>query len=59
MKVDIEQVEATLLERKIDPPKVQEILKDLTQAVEEEKEERAANATPKAIVEKTWFVIRL
>lgn len=37
MKVSLEQIEATLLERKIDPPKVQEILKDLQQAVEEEK----------------------
>ena len=37
MKIDIEQVEATLLERKIDPPKVQEIIKDLTQAAEEDK----------------------
>ena len=46
MKVSIEQIEATLLERKIDPPKVQEIIKDLTQAAEEEKEERA-NDGPK------------
>jgi len=37
MKVSLEQIEATLLERKIDPPKVQEILKDLQQAVEDEK----------------------
>jgi len=48
MKVSLEQIEATLLERKIEPPKVQEIIKDLTQAAEEEKEERAANAGPKA-----------
>ena len=42
MKVDIEQVEATLLERKVEPVKVQEILKDLQQAVEEDKADRAA-----------------
>jgi hypothetical protein len=48
MKVSLEQIETTLLERKIDPPKVQEILKDLAQAAEEEKEERAANTTPKS-----------
>lgn len=47
MKVDIENVEAILLERKIDPPKVKEIIKDLTQAAEEEKEDRKANADPK------------
>ena len=48
MKVDIENVEAILLERKIDPPKVQEIIKDLAKAAEEEKEERKAEAGPKA-----------
>lgn len=47
MKVDLENVEAILLERKIDPPKVQEIIKDLTQAAEEEKADRAAEAGPK------------
>lgn len=48
MKVDLEQVEATLLERKVEQVKVAEIIKDLTQAVEEEKEDRKANAVPKA-----------
>lgn len=48
MKVSLEDVEAILLERKIDPPKVQEILKELTQAAEEEKEDNKANAGPKA-----------
>jgi hypothetical protein len=48
MKIDLETVEATLLEKKIDNIKVQEIIKELTVAVEEEKEERAANAGPKA-----------
>lgn len=47
MKVSIEQIEATLLERKIDPPKVQEIIKDLTQAANEDAEERRENAGPK------------
>lgn len=44
MKVSLENVEAILLERKIDPPKVQEIIKDLEQAAEEE---NAANKDPK------------
>lgn len=44
MKVSLEQIEATLLERKIDPPKVQEIIKDLTQAAEEEKADRDSNS---------------
>lgn len=48
MKIDIEQVEATLLERKIEAVKVQEIVKDLQQAAEEEKADRQANAAPKA-----------
>lgn len=48
MKVSIEDVEAILLERKIEPPKVQEIIKDLQQAAEEEKADRQANAGPKA-----------
>lgn len=47
MKVDIEQIEATLLERKIDPAKVQEVIKDLVQAVEEDKADAIANAAPK------------
>lgn len=47
MKVDLENVEAILLERKIEPPKVQEIIRDLTKAAEEEKEERAAENGPK------------
>jgi len=49
MKVSLENVEAILLEKKIDPPKVQEILKDLEQAANEEKEERQAEGVgPKA-----------
>lgn len=38
-KISLEQVEATLLERKIDQPTVSAILKDLIQAIEEEKED--------------------
>ena len=56
MKVDIEQVEATLLERKIDPPKVQEIIKDLEQAIEEEKADRDDNKVPKAKWEYTIII---
>ncbi len=48
MKIDLETVEATLLERKIDNTKVQDIIRDLTKAVEEEKDERAAAKGPKA-----------
>jgi hypothetical protein len=44
MKVDIENVEMILLERKVEPLKVAEILKDLAQAVEEEKAERKDEA---------------
>jgi len=47
MMVDIENVEAILLEKKIDPPKVSEIVRDLTKAAEEDKEDRKANADPK------------
>lgn len=43
MKVSLEQIEATLLERKIDPPRVAEILKDLEQAVEEEKADKVSD----------------
>ena len=46
-KVDIENVEMILLERKVDSVKVAEIIKDLTQAVEEEKAERQEGAEPK------------
>jgi hypothetical protein len=56
MKVSIEQIEATLLERKIEPPKVQEIIKDLEQAAEEEKADRQANAGPKAKWEHIIFI---
>jgi len=48
MKIDIDNVEMILLERKIDSVKVAEIIKDLKQAVEEEKAERDDSALPKA-----------
>lgn len=47
MKIDIEQIETTLLERKVEPLKVKEILKDLIQAAEEDKEDNAAEKGPK------------
>lgn len=47
MKVDIENVELTLQERKVDPIKIKEILRDLEAAAEEEKEDRKASAGPK------------
>ena len=46
-KISIEQIEATLLERKIDAVKVHEIIKDLEQVVEEEKADRLAETDPK------------
>lgn len=48
MKISLEQVEATLLERKIEPPKVKEILRDLVKAAEEDAADNAAVAGPKA-----------
>lgn len=48
MKVSLENVEAILLERKIEPPKVKEILRDLEKAAEEEKADNAATTGPKA-----------
>lgn len=47
MKVSLENVEAILLERKIEQSKVHDIIKDLTQAAEEEKEENANSNGPK------------
>ena len=48
MKVSLENVEAILLERKIEPPKVQEIIRDLQKAAEEEAADNQASAGPKA-----------
>ena len=45
-KIDIENVEAILLERKVDRIKVSEIIKDLEKVVAEEKEERLAEKDP-------------
>lgn len=47
MKVSLENVEAILLERQIEPPKVSAILADLQKAAEEEKAEAGATAGPK------------
>jgi len=56
MKVSIEQIEQTLLEKKIEPPKVAEIIKDLMQAIEEEKADRQANAEKKQKWESVIFI---
>lgn len=48
MKVSLENVEAILLERKIEPPKVKEILRDLQKAAEEEQADNAVTNGPKA-----------
>jgi hypothetical protein len=48
MKVSLENVEAILLERKVEPPKVKEILRDLQKAAEEEQADNAATSGPKA-----------
>jgi hypothetical protein len=47
MKVSLENVEAILLERQIEQPKVQAILRDLEKAAEEEKAESEATKAPK------------
>lgn len=47
MMVHLENVEEILLQKKIEPPKVQEIIRDLQKAAEEEKEDAKANAVPK------------
>ena len=47
MKIDIEEVQSMLLEKKIDPTKVNEIIRDLTKAAEEIKAENAENKEPK------------
>jgi len=52
-KVSIENVEAILLDRKIDQPTVTAIIKDLEQSIEEEKEDREANKLP----QKKWEYI--
>lgn len=47
MKVSIEEVEAKLLECKVDPKKVQEVVAELEKVVEELAEEKKAIAEPK------------
>lgn len=46
-KFDIEQIEATLLERKVEQVKIKEIIKDLIQVAEEEQADNAASSGPK------------
>jgi hypothetical protein len=48
MKISLEQIEATLLEKHIEPPKVKEILRDLQKAAEEDAADNAATSGPKA-----------
>jgi hypothetical protein len=55
-KVSLENVEAILLERKVEPVKVAEILKDLEQAIEEEKEDKQATSEKKKKWETVIFV---
>jgi hypothetical protein len=47
MKVSLEEVEAKLLENRVEPNKVQTILRQLTEVVEEVQAEREAEAGPK------------
>jgi hypothetical protein len=47
MKVSLENVESILLERKIEPPRVQEIIRDLQKAAEEEAADKETNDGPK------------
>jgi hypothetical protein len=47
MKISIEEVEAKMLELKVDPTKVQQIVSELEKVVEELAEERKAIAGPK------------
>jgi hypothetical protein len=47
MKIDIEEVQSVLLEKKIDPVKVAEVVKQLEKVAEELKEDRKVNAAPK------------
>ena len=46
MKVNLEQIQTTLEDNKIEKAKIAAIIKDLEQAAEEEKEERAASKLP-------------
>jgi hypothetical protein len=55
-KISIEEVEAVLLEKKFDPNKVAEIIKELEEVAEEIKNDNAAVAGPK---QKWEFVIVL
>jgi hypothetical protein len=56
MNISIEEVEAKMLELKVDPIKVQQVVNELEKVAVELKEERAAEAGPK---QKWEFVIVL
>lgn len=56
MKIDLEEVEAKMLELNVDPVKVQQVVSELEKVVEELAEERKAEAGPK---QKWEFVIIL
>jgi hypothetical protein len=47
MKISIEEVEAKMLELKVDPIKVQQVVSELEKVVEEIAEERKATSVPK------------
>lgn len=51
MNISIEEVEGLLLQKKIEPPKVQEIIKELEAIAEELKNDKKANAVPKSKME--------
>jgi hypothetical protein len=49
MKIDLEEVESLLLQKKVvEPAKVQEIIRDLTKIAEENKEANASEKEPKS-----------
>ena len=56
MKYTLEQIEQTLTERKVEQPKIVEIIKDLQQAALEEQEEKDANTLPKLLWNSLIFV---
>jgi len=47
MKIDIAEIESVLLEKKFDPIKVNEVIRELEKVAEENKEDNKANAGPK------------
>ena len=53
MKFSIEQIQATLEDKKVEQPKITAIIHDLEQAAQEEQEEKEANKLP----QKKWEYI--